>query len=239
MSTASEGVTAVAEYRAPRNIVTALTTCQHEPDLLYQGSEDLCVRVWDTRQSAASVPAMHIMGYVYFPLCLDRQQQNAGCLLATGCKGFNAVGCGVTLWDVRRIDKPVMTGTGHSQDVTAVQFGRWRGESVVYSCSKDGSLRLWDVTSGEQVGYYRFPGQKLLSSLTRLERSSVEEVEEVAVGAMDGSLSLLSISERAKPASSNSNKQHTSGKQTQQDDDSALAFQVRPVVATAITVARE
>jgi hypothetical protein len=53
---------------------------------LHQGSEDLCVRVWDSR-SADSQPAMHISGFVYFPLSLSICPTDGGNYLATGCKG--------------------------------------------------------------------------------------------------------------------------------------------------------
>ena len=76
------------EYRAPRNVVTSLLLAggdalsQHpSPGLLYQASEDLCVRVWDYRAPARQ-PAVHITGFVYFPLCLALRPD--GLALATG-----------------------------------------------------------------------------------------------------------------------------------------------------------
>jgi len=53
------------EFKAPRNIVTTMACDQHNEsncNYLFQGSEDLCIRVWDIRQSSASVPAIHITG---------------------------------------------------------------------------------------------------------------------------------------------------------------------------------
>jgi WD40 repeat protein len=58
--------------------------------LLFQGSEDLCVRCWDVN-SPGKLPSMQINGFVYFPLCLDLDP--GGIYLATGCKGFDSVGC--------------------------------------------------------------------------------------------------------------------------------------------------
>lgn len=188
-------VRAVAEYHAPRNIVTALATCAHESELLYQGSEDLCIRVWDIRQSSATVPAIHLTGYVYFPLCLDRQQHDGGYLLASGTKGFNSVGCGVMVWDIRKTDKPLVEFKGHSQDVTAVQFSKFRTqgrEHLVYSACKDGTFMVWDTNTLQQVGSYRFDGNKLLSCMTVLENEQEKE-EEIVIGAMDGSLTVIGV----------------------------------------------
>eukprot|EP01034_Spumella_vulgaris_P037323 gene37323-46054_t len=47
---------AMAEWKAPRNIVTCMT-CGTDPNMLYQGSEDLCIRIWDIRTSNAQ-PAL-------------------------------------------------------------------------------------------------------------------------------------------------------------------------------------
>lgn len=211
-------VEAVAEYHAPRNIVTALTTCAYETNLLYQGSEDLCVRVWDLRQSSATVPAIHLTGYVYFPLCLDRQQQDGEYLLASGTKGFNSVGCGVMVWDMRNTAKPLFEFKGPSQDVTGVQFSKSSrpGRShLIYSVCKDGSFMVWDSKRLEQVGCYRFEGNKLLSCLSVLHSSEGEaDAEEVAVGAMDGSVSILSVAA---------------------DGDNS-EYIVRPIVSTKVTV---
>lgn len=56
-------------FSCPRNIVTALTIGKSGEHSLYQGSEDLCVRVWDVR-SNSSQPVIVINSFVYFPLSL-------------------------------------------------------------------------------------------------------------------------------------------------------------------------
>lgn len=68
------------EFRAPRNVVTSLLLAPESP-MLFQGSEDLCVRVWDSRAPARQ-PAVHITGYVYFPLSLALHPEQT--VLATG-----------------------------------------------------------------------------------------------------------------------------------------------------------
>lgn len=49
--------------------MTALEFEPKENALLYQGSEDLCIRVWDTKSSNKQ-PCIHITNFVYFPLSL-------------------------------------------------------------------------------------------------------------------------------------------------------------------------
>ena len=84
----------VHHFAAPRNVVTFLTLLNNRDDgILVQGAEDLSVRVWDPRCDASGAPIMHLTDYVYFPLCGG--MDNSGHLLATGCKGFDGVGCEV------------------------------------------------------------------------------------------------------------------------------------------------
>lgn len=58
------------EFSCPRNIVTSLIIDRSTESSLFQGSEDLCVRVWDTRSNSKQ-PNMLINSFVYFPLSLD------------------------------------------------------------------------------------------------------------------------------------------------------------------------
>jgi WD40 repeat protein len=67
----------------------------------------------------------------------------SGHYLATGCKGFDSVGCDVKLWDVRKTSHPVVAMAGHSHDVTGCRFDS-TGRRLI-SCSKDGSIIAWDV----------------------------------------------------------------------------------------------
>lgn len=178
----------IVEFSSPRNIVTAMTTAPQEPNLLYQGSEDLCVRVWDTR-SSSTIPATHLTGYVYFPLCISRQSSDF--MLATGCKGFNNVGCSVTIWDMRNTSAPIQERSGHSQDVTGCKFVKDK-EWLLVTASKDGSIFACNVNEAQGIASYHFP-KKLISSLTVLDGQSKET--RIAVGAIDGSASILAFKE--------------------------------------------
>ena len=155
----------VTTFAQPRNIVTALNvgSTGHgiSAGLLYQASEDLKVRVWDPRvggTSSHAQPAAELTGFVYFALCMDIHSN--GFNLATGCKGFNSVGCEMKLGDLRYPTKPVCEGRRHSQDVTACKFieststtrsSSSSSSSLCASCCKDGSVRLWDVNSGGEL----------------------------------------------------------------------------------------
>lgn len=181
--------TSLSEYSCPRNIVTSLCTSEHDPNLLYQGAEDLNVRVWDIRSTNTNVPAHVLSGYVYFPLCMSRQQ--SGYLLATGTKGFNRVGCGVMIWDMRQSAKPFVEHKGHAQDVTGISFSHAFGEEVVLSCSKDGTIMAWDVQNGLLDTCHS--SNKIFSCLSHVDQTS-NSSERYVVGAMDGAIDVLSLS---------------------------------------------
>lgn len=129
-------------YSLPRNIVTTLESSAANPHMLYQGAEDLFVRVWDTRNPGHHSPAQVISGYVYFPVSMDVHA--GGHLLATGCKGFDSVGCTVKVWDLRNTAQPVADYAGHSQDVVGCKFSA-QDPDLLISASKDGSIRVWDT----------------------------------------------------------------------------------------------
>lgn len=164
--------------------------------LLYQGSEDLSVRVWDIR-SADSQPSMHLTGYVYFPLCMSLQE--SGHLLATGTKGFNAVGCGVMLWDLRNTSKPLHELKGHTQDVTGCSFLPGNQDTIISAC-KDGSVFVWDVNALQTSKSFQFP-KKWISSLqvfedfplSSLAMSDPQNQAQFAIGSLDGSVSMMSF----------------------------------------------
>ncbi len=128
----------ISEFKAPRNVVTCLSIDAGNDTLLYQGSEDLCVRVWDVR-SFSRQPVMHMNDYVYFPISMCIHSSNH--YLATGCKGFNSTGCELKLMDLRKAGNVVTEYKGHSQDVTGCKFY----DDCVLSCSKDGSVYIWGI----------------------------------------------------------------------------------------------
>ena len=192
------------EYKAPRNIVTTMQVHPVNNNLLYQGSEDLCVRVWDSRQASHHPPAQQLSGYVYFPVSMDLHSD--GNLLATGCKGFDSVGCTVKLWDLRNTSKLVAEYAGHSQDVVGCQFSKTSlgntaevgptspsGAQLLLSASKDGSICMWDYSgaaatsalgstntvapSSSHASLGMTTTGKFLTGLTCLDRSGFEGID--------------------------------------------------------------
>lgn len=164
-----------------------------------QGSEDLCIRAWDTR-SSNSQPAFHINGFVYFPLSISVCPTDGGVYIAAGCKGFNSVGCNVKVWDIRSTNASLMADmSGHDHDVNACTF---LNSSQVLSASKDGTMRLWNPQSSQDgsaettrycsednlqytsIGYYN-PGNS---------SSSADEPLKFVVGSFNGSLTECSFS---------------------------------------------
>lgn len=145
----------ISSFSSPRNIVTAIawgSDCNNgAQNIVYQGSEDLCIRGWDTRQSS-KVPAVHLTGFVYFPTSLVLSSSSSH--LAAGCKGFNKNGCEIKIWDLRG-GKSDNTNSrsgnspmkiqdllgGHEHDVTGVRFVN--GDESLMSVSRDGTLRSW------------------------------------------------------------------------------------------------
>lgn len=193
----------VQTFSSPRNIVTTLQSSPIDENLIFQGSEDLCLRIWDTRSSSPDVPSIQITGYVYFPLSMSIQEE--GYMVATGCKGFDSVGCGVLLWDIRKPSQPLIEFAGHSQDVTGCQFV---SPNWLVTTSKDGSMIGWDTLKLNKVSPYKTQlPNKYLTCLTALQddvvasSSSPKEVQ-LAVGSIDGSLSLVSFQPPVKSSSS-------------------------------------
>lgn len=202
-------------FSQPRNIITCMQLAPEDNQkLLYQGSEDLQIRVWDTKSSQKH-PVSTIPGYVYFPLCMS--VHSSGYLLATGCKGFNGVGCEIKVWDVRSTSKPVSELKYHSQDVTDCKFSV--DGDYLYSCSKDGTICAWnrDQFSGvDDIGGSGGNSQcnvpfgkysqnnKIYSNLTVFDGdgngdSSIGSdgksivINRFATGAYDGSLSFFDV----------------------------------------------
>lgn len=179
---------------------------EHHPDLLFQGSEDLSIRVWDIR-SSGSTPAQQLTGYVYFPLCMSIYASNRetpsksdGNLLVTGSKGFNSVGCTLTWWDLRATSKPLHEITGHSQDITDCQFiyNIDSQNDYLVTCCKDGNVKIWNSSTFECIGSYQYTN-KCLSSLTVLPNNNnptngKTTTVRVVVAGFDGTINILKIS---------------------------------------------
>ncbi|KAJ8607277.1 hypothetical protein CTAYLR_009530 [Chrysophaeum taylorii] len=132
--------------RIPRNLVTCLRWIPRSSSFA-QGSEDLHLRVWDSRR--ARTPVQTMGGYEFFPLCVDATEH----LLATGSKGFDGKGAELRVWDRRATRVPTHILSGHQQDTTGCAFLPFAGENdtnpterCVVTASKDRSIKIWDLS---------------------------------------------------------------------------------------------
>ena len=138
--------------------------------------------------------------YVYFPLNIQINDN----YMVTGCKGFNSVGCEVKIWDVRSNVKPVFTLLGHSQDVTDTML--IKKNDRVLSVSKDGSIGLWSVLTGDKISWKHRNEQVYTciasgatttntTTLTTTHGSdeSTNHIETVSIGSFDGSIHRFSL----------------------------------------------
>lgn len=159
-----ETATCLREFTARRNVVTCLSYAgkySGSANVLYQGGEDLCIKAWDSRLSGNGKNASLVLGgFVYFPtsLCVHPSVDH---LLASGCKGFNGSGAELKCWDIRSPTKPVVEFLGHTHDVTSCTFVQVDSQQsddgfpadCVLSCSKDGSIGLWNMSTKEKLAF--------------------------------------------------------------------------------------
>mmetsp|Transcript_2877 Transcript_2877/g.3040 ORF Transcript_2877/g.3040 Transcript_2877/m.3040 type:complete len:205 (+) Transcript_2877:351-965(+) len=160
-------------------------------NMLYQGSEDLCIRIWDIRTPSRQ-PAGHLTGFVYFPLCLDLTSDST--MMCTGSKGFNGIGCEVKIWDLRK-QRQVYEYTGHTQDVQSCIY--MKNTTRVLSVSKDGTIGVWDTQANQKVAWS--VTQKTQYTGATIGDNYIQGDDErlsFVMPAFDGSLTFASISEK-------------------------------------------
>jgi WD40 repeat protein len=162
-----------------------------------QGSEDLCVRGWDTRQSNKQQPSIHLTGFQYFPLCLAIDESQP--LLAAGCKGFNGVGCDIKVWDVRffRPGKFLSELSGHQQDVTCCSLLPNSSSPTILTGSRDSTLKCWSLDANDSENHTSAAVVTTFSDRSSYNCLDSWHSEEglwlSCLGDMDGSVSVLSL----------------------------------------------
>ncbi|KAK3282038.1 hypothetical protein CYMTET_10206, partial [Cymbomonas tetramitiformis] len=98
-----------------RNVVTCMAAFPSEPAFL-QTSEDLQVRVWDSRDLSV---AQSFTGHVNIPLSCDVALD--GIHMLTCSHGFDGFGCEARLWD-RRKGAALHVFEGHTESANACCF---------------------------------------------------------------------------------------------------------------------
>ena len=152
--------------KIPRNVVTSMCWVPGPGEQQFvQGSEDLRLRTWDCR--TMSKPAQVIEGYTYFPLCVD--VSGDGNYILTSSKGFDGVGCEGRIYD-RRQGQLLFTLDGHTQDTTSCAFlprstSNEQARPLAATASKDHTVRLWDVATGNCVGEHLQPDCNMFTGL--------------------------------------------------------------------------
>ena len=146
----------IAKRLIPRNVITQVKWLTNQPDLFVETSEDLYLRVFDTRERPFK-PAVELKVDTNFATTCDIWSQgNEDQYLVTGHRGFNDSGAEVKLWDLRKVQKAKKDAPGssltsfvyegHSFSPESVRFikpiGSAEGEMRVVSASKDASLQI-------------------------------------------------------------------------------------------------
>jgi len=110
------------------NVVTSI---KYYLNTIIQTSEDLRLRIWDVRNGQINVDVATSVGD-NFANCCDLE----GFSIVTGHRGFDGIGCEVKLWDLRKVNFPVLELEGHVEAVQGVKFVK----GSVVSCGKDGKI---------------------------------------------------------------------------------------------------
>jgi WD40 repeat protein len=123
------------KYTADRNVATSLAAMG--PNVIAQGAEDLCVRIWDAR--TPSTPVAVIATGPYFPTALCFLHLPG--LLAAGTKGICGVGGDVQLWDTRYSSHPPLAELPslHAHTVSALLP---LGSTHLLSAGHDGATHV-------------------------------------------------------------------------------------------------
>jgi len=136
------------------NVVTDIKWVHNEP-LIVQTSEDLQVRVWDSRSMKV---AQTFLGHVNIPLCSDVSED--GNLIITCSHGFDSHGCEARVFD-RRKGQQIHDLKGHEESTNGCAFLKGPssgGDTGLLGCtvSADRTMRLWDVRKEKCVSSETF-----------------------------------------------------------------------------------
>ena len=177
----------------PRN-----AACRQErlkPDVcdlihLAQASEDLRLRIWDSRIGLAA-PACEFVGHNNIITCCDVASRGADVYFASSSNGFDGAGCEVMIWDRRLASKPLHSCLGHTETVSGCCFIENGGSQLVASVSADGSMRLWNTNSGKCESVSALPANKrTMCCAPRFasESRAADSAAQLATGCVEGSL---------------------------------------------------
>uniref|UniRef100_A0A5F8H3W6 Telomerase associated protein 1 n=1 Tax=Monodelphis domestica TaxID=13616 RepID=A0A5F8H3W6_MONDO len=153
---------------AHQKAVLGLATSQ---ELLASASEDFTVRLWSlqflTQPNLAKKlhPGRELRGHTGPVTCCSFSPD--GGILATGSRDQSLL-----CWDVRMPEAPVVMHSLPACHRDWVTGCSWTKDAMLLSCSNDGSVRLWDPVSGQQLGQF-LGHQSAVSTVVAVEEHVV------------------------------------------------------------------
>ncbi len=156
--------------------------------MLVQASEDLRLRLWDTRIGLAA-SACEFVGHNNIITCCDVASNGEDVYFASCSNGFDGAGCEVMIWDRRLTSKPLHSCLGHTETVSGCCFIEDGGRQFVVSVSADGSMRIWNTANGKCENIIALPQNKrtMCCSAQRSTKSNTKAAL-LATGCIEGSL---------------------------------------------------
>jgi WD40 repeat protein len=158
---------------------------------LQHASEDLRLRIWDTRIGVSSA-ACEFVGHNNIITCCDVAPHGEDYYFCSSSNGFDGAGCEVMIWDRRVTSKPLHACRGHTETVSGCCFIEDKGLGYVVSVSADCSLRVWSCVDGTCQVVCALPQDKRTMCCAVLPRvnpsNSTPNTVLLATGCVDGSL---------------------------------------------------
>ena len=127
--------------------------------IIAQSGEDKTIHFWDSRNLEV---VLSTKAKQYIQTWCDISEDDR--YILSSSNGFGGQGCEVTLWDIRSVNQPVREFYGHFETVSACCF-LVPQHTLISTCSNDGSVRLWNVNSGDCACVLSLPESGPLTSI--------------------------------------------------------------------------
>jgi len=141
-----------------QNLVTHVRWSNNDY-VIAQSGEDKTIHLWDSRNLDL---VLTTSAKQYIQTWCDISEDDRYVLSSSN--GFGGRGCEVTLWDIRSANQPIREFYGHFETVGACCF-LLAQQTCISACSNDGSVRLWNLNSGECNGVLSLTNSGPLTSI--------------------------------------------------------------------------